>query len=296
MRYLPIIFLSTALPATIPASVPSITAGYCKLLERALSGPQAQTQQNNVGLDLVKRIALGSDGSVVADLESQLGLKPGQLKGLSLKTPEARACAFRVIGETGQPEAERFLQGLKQADFESDKTQQIWPTAQIALKDARLRQITDPQSQIDYLENTLTAMTDGRGAVADWVVNQLCDRGALTSLAIIQKSIRSRLNGQRDEDEVRFCETRIQVIRRNPDRVKALGSVLTVDRGEEDRLKLWAIYQLDSLRSPLADAELDRFASEIAKVPPQSPARQRLAASEAALRDVMNGRTARHTR
>jgi hypothetical protein len=189
-----------------------------------------------------------------------------------------------------------FLASLKQADIGTDSGQQIWPAAQIALREARLRRITDAQSRNDFLEAILTEPHDAvsNSAIGHWAVDQLCDRGALTSLSAIQKAIRNRMNGQRDEDEIAFCETRIQVIRRNPDRIKALGSVLVLDNSAGDtRLELWAILQLDAMHSPRADAELDRFASEITKVSEQSAKRQRLSLPEGVIRDIQNGRRAR---
>ena len=112
-------------------------------------------------------------------------------------------------------------------------------------------------------------------------------------MAIIQKSIRSRRNGQRDEDEIQFCETRIQVLRRNPDRVKALAAILSTGGTETTRLQLWAIHQLDAMRSPEADAEMDRFAAEIGKLPEQSPARQRLSLPMGAIQEIQNHRRGR---
>lgn len=69
----------------------------------------------------------------------------------------------------------------------------------------------------------------------------------------------------------------MQVISRNPDRTKALGSVLSVEGGtEDDSLLTWAINQLFEMQSPKADAELKRFASEIEKLPNGSTQKQRL--------------------
>jgi hypothetical protein len=130
-------------------------------------------------------------------------------------------------------------------------------------------------------------------AVAIWAFNQLCDRGALASLPLIQRSVRASWSGQYGEDELTFCETRIQVLRRSPDRVKALGSVLNVDGAEGTRLQLWAIYQLDSMHFPQADAELDRFAGEIGRLPERSMERQSLSLAEGIVRNIRNDRRAR---
>ena len=58
----------------------------------------------------------------------------------------------------------------------------------------------------------------------------------------------------------------MQVVSRDPDRVKALGSVLTPDNPGSNRLIRWAVAKLESMHSPSADAELDRFADQLARL------------------------------
>ena len=77
----------------------------------------------------------------------------------------------------------------------------------------------------------------------------------------------------------------MQVVSRYPDRVKALGSVLSVENGpDKDRLVWWAIYQLTELRNPAADSELKRFETEIRGLPNSAPQKQRLRFFEQAIR------------
>ena len=78
----------------------------------------------------------------------------------------------------------------------------------------------------------------------------------------------------------------MQVVSRDPDRVKALGSVLTLDNPGSDRLIRWAVAQLDSMHTPRADAELDRFAIELGKLREGSPEYQRFGLVRAELYDV----------
>ena len=56
------------------------------------------------------------------------------------------------------------------------------------------------------------------------------------------------------------------MVSRDPDRVKALGSVLTLDDPGSGRLIRWAVAKLESMHSPSADAELDRFADQLGKL------------------------------
>jgi hypothetical protein len=170
-----------------------------------------------------------------------------------------------------------FLESLKASDLAADTTGMVWPAAQIALRDARLRQIPDAGLQVRFLEDSLTGMRDGRGPLADWAVNELCDRGSVGSTPVVIQSIRSRGNGLRDEEELEFCVARIRVVAGNPDPVKALAPILDVQsdsgdaqRGLSDprrRLAGWAIDKLNSMQSASADAELDRFARQIEALP-----------------------------
>jgi hypothetical protein len=155
---------------------------------------------------------------------------------------------------------------------------------QIALRDAQLRRISNPLQQIEFLEKP----TEEKSAVQAWAVEQLCDRGSLPSLPVIQKSIRSRDSSQRGEDDILFCEARIQVIRSNSDRVKALGTILQTGQGRpSERLMFWAINQLILQHSPDADLVLDGYASQISKLPSGVPENKGLYAA----RDVIQGRS-----
>ncbi len=107
------------------------------------------------------------------------------------------------------------------------------------------------------------------------MIGQLCDCGVATALPEIQRLMRRGEESERTEEDIRFCEARMRRVQTDPDRAKALGSVLRVDgTTENSRLISWAINQLDSIRTPEADAELDKFAAQLAKLPPEHPLRQ----------------------
>jgi hypothetical protein len=74
-------------------------------------------------------------------------------------------------------------------------------------------------------------------------------------------------SGKYGEEQLLFCEARIRVVNRYPDRAKALGAVLSLDAStQEERLLRWAIDQLKLMHSPAADAELKRFQTELAEL------------------------------
>jgi hypothetical protein len=272
MKYKALFLLSFGASVLCHATTALPYAGECSVLDQIAATVVARPDTDAVALTLMEKVALGRSADITPESEVQVGVVAGQLRQKGFDSSAARMCAFHDLGRVGLPEAEEFLAKLRPADMGADATGQVWPAAQEALANARLARVTDPQLRIEFLERIVT----DRAPAAYWAVEQLCNGGDLASRAIIQESIRSRLNGQRDEDEIRFCETRMHVVSRYPDRVKALGSVLSVDNPEdEDRLVRWAIYQLAEMHSPDATAELERFAKEVGKLPNSSPQRVR---------------------
>jgi hypothetical protein len=219
-------------------------------------------------LDVLKRTALGQAKDITPEEETALGLTAGQLRKEALVSYRVRVCAFQAIGRAGSPEALDFLMKVRSADIGPDSTGQIWPAAQVAAKSAQLNAISDPVAKVQFLEDLLSVPRGGWGAVGHWAVEELCNSGSRLSIGIIHEAIRSRSNGQRDEDEIRFCEARINIVTRYPDRAKAIGSVLTTVAPVDDRLLWWAIRQLVGMHDSQADAELDRFSREVEKLGP----------------------------
>jgi hypothetical protein len=241
-------------------------------LDRILALTGSHSQTSATALELLQLVALGRTSAIRAGTETQVGLARGELQHPRFAQPSVRVRAIRNIGECDLPEALEFLKNLKRADLGEDTTQMIWPNARLALRSALLRRIADSQAKIEFLVNTLTEQGDGRGLVAYWAANLLCDQGTSTALPLIRRSFTNSWSGQRGEDAIKFCETRMQVVSRDPDRVKALASVLTIDGAAvSDELLQWTVYQLDSMHSPSADAELDHFANELGKLREGSP-------------------------
>lgn len=256
------------------ASVPLNTSQFLVLDRLArLIGPPSQTAR--AALELLELVAKGRTDEIPAGSETLVGLAPAQLHQPAYAQASVRAYALRKIGEANTHEALDFLQNLKQADLAPDSGLQVWPAAQVALRNALLNKIVDPHSKIEFLEATLTEPHDAisNSAIGHWAVEQLCDRGSMGSIPAIQRSLRYMWTGARGEEEIAYCEARIQILSSNPDRAKALGSILRMDNAEvSDRLTRWAIFQLDSMNSPTADAELDRFSNEMGKLREGSPA------------------------
>jgi hypothetical protein len=249
----------------------------------ALTGTPSQT--GATALELLELVALGRTSAIRAGSETQIGLFPGEFQYATYAEPSVRVYALQKIGECRLPEALEFLQNLKRSDLGEDTTQMIWPNSRVALTNALLNRIENREARTEFLVNTLKE--GRRGLVVHWASQQLCDQGTSTALPLIGRAIRNNWPGPHGEEELAFCESRIKVIARDPDRVKALGSVLAVDNEVmSDRLIRWAVAQLDSMHTPRADAELDRFAIELGKLREGSPEYQRFGLVRAELYDV----------
>ena len=259
------------------ATTPASFFGERLLLDRVASAAERSQATSAKALEVLEQVALGRTRDISAQTQTELGMIKDELQKNEFNDPFVRAYAFHKLAETGLTEAVDFLTNLRREDIGPDNSQQIWPAAQVALQTALLKRTRDPQHQIEFLQRTLTSqLPDGRGAVAWWAVNELCDRGDLPSTAMIQEVIKAKWSDRYGDDQLRFCEARMHVISRDPDRVKALGSVLTVTNTEDDdQLIAWAISQLRTMGSPKAKDELRRFTSEITALPRGSLQQQR---------------------
>jgi hypothetical protein len=273
MKWNIVLCLSFVMGRSCLATTQAPYASQCRLLDQVLSTIGSPSQTSSIALELLEQVALGRTSAISSGAEAQVGVPTGEFQKQEYNAPEVHACAFRAIGETDLQEAVNFLKNLKRADIGADTTEQIWPAVQDALANALLSQIADPRLKLEFLERTVR----DREPAAHWAREQLCNSGALSSMPVVEKSIRQSWSGQYGEDEVRFCEARMQVVSRHPDRSKALGSVLSVENFiDDDRLIRWAMYELMSLRTPNANAELKRFATEIGRLPNGSAHQQRL--------------------
>jgi hypothetical protein len=243
------------------------------LVDRAFAATKS-AELGLLALGVLERVAEGRPVEIDPLAAGKIGLKPSEVQDSYLKSPSARAYAMRTIGEVDLPEALNYLSRLKREDFSSDDSGHLWPAAFIGLHTARLNRISDSQGKIEFLENGL----EGGGFIARWAANELCDRGSQKSLPFIRASIKKRDSSQRGENEIRFCEVRTRVLTHDPDRLKALVSVLSVndDQSGSRDLELWAVGQLVALHLLEADQALERYRGEIDKLPAKSSAKERL--------------------
>lgn len=245
------------------------------LVDQVVAAAKADPSKGPVALEILQRVAEGRMAAGSPDLELRVGLAAGQLRGPEFKVEEVRSDALRKIGDLDLPGALAYLQNLGKDDFEWDTTGQMWSAAQIALRQAQLIRIPDQQGKIAFLEDTTTEKTS---AAAWWAADQLCDLGVHQSLPFVRQYLEAHLSLSRDiEEPYQFCQERMDIVSRDPDRVKALASVLSVNSGVTDSEILeWAINELRSMKSPRAEAEVQRYADEIEALPDGSDLKKTL--------------------
>jgi len=243
------------------ATEPLPFAGELALLDRVSDEARPGSRTGGAALKILELVALGRMDAAAPGLEEQVGLPAGQLRGKSFGDSEVRAHALLRIGNIDLPDAIEFLETARKEDFEPDPSGRVWPVVSVALYQAQLNRIQGESPKISFLEDALSEWN----AAAGWAADELCDRGSSSSLPLIRASIHRRLSTPQDaNDEIGFCERRISALSRSPDRITALGSLLSTKEGSTDRrLLTWAIDQLFSMNSDRADAELRRYAAEI---------------------------------
>jgi hypothetical protein len=141
---------------------------------------------------------------------------------------------------------------------------QFYGAAKVALQKALLKAEPDQARQIALLERQLTTPIVPQAHA--WAMEELCDRGITADLGTIAQRTRHLYSGPRGEETVAFCKERMEIVNRDPDRSKALGSVLRVDAlTDQKKILNWAVYQLFMLETSEADEILDRYATEVSR-------------------------------
>ena len=241
----------------------------CRLMDQIGDTAKKEASTRSAALEILQRIGEGHMDTAKPGLEEQVGFKRGQLHAPEFYNYVVRMCAFKAIGRLDLPEALEYLQNLKPDALAPDTTQQVWPEAQAALRQALMNRVPDEAGKVRLLEDTIR---EGNPATP-WAVQQLCDRGSATSLPLVEDYYRRSYSRRADFDDLYGrCKKQVDVLSRNRDPVEALGSALNLANGFGDpNLLGWTINKLASLNSPRAYAELERYMKEIDSLPDDSP-------------------------
>lgn len=209
-------------------------------------------------IQTMEDIAEGKPLDIILAAAERAGLKAYFGERLMLVAESVRAYAAEALGRTGLPDAIRYLNDATPETFGNDRSQSIYPTAKIALQKALLRGESDVGRQTALLEGQLSERY-----TAMWAAEELCDRGSSSSITRIQQTIERHYSGERVDGMVSSCRERMSVVNRNPDRAKALGTVLRVD-AKRDQIEImrWSVHQLLAMHSKEAREILERYATE----------------------------------
>jgi hypothetical protein len=238
-------------------------------LERALIDRISDAARSGQSIELATRllqdIALRRETLEGAEL-ARLGIQ-AELSSLSLGEAFVRSYALEKLGEMATSGSETFLSQLAPGDLGEDSSGQVRSAARIAYWICRLRRESDPAKQLSILEDVLFEKRDPvtDSSVESWAVNELCNRGVRSSLPKIINSIKKRDPYKSGDDEVRFCEMRVNAIADHATRLEAFNSVLQGpdDPFEDLRLKRWAIDGLIGLNSTSARDVITRYLQQL---------------------------------
>ncbi len=240
----------------------------------ATSGTSSST-----GLQALEAIAEGRPEAVSPTVAAAAGLKLSPEEMDFFRDDEVRAHAIYKIAEIESPEAFSYLEALKPKARGATASGLADAAIGLAYRQAVYLREKDPQRRIELLESALgeKSIPAANSAIHAWAEAQLCNAGQMTSLPVIQKSMLYWNPGEHGQAEFQYCEARMRIVWRDPDRVKALSSVLTMSSSQEDRRLIeWAVAQLDKIDSPATDLILDQYAAAIDRLPERSPVHDNL--------------------
>lgn len=234
-------------------------------IEKAAELAKSPNSQH-AALFALERLAEGKPESVPGDIAAQIGLSPTSIGWTTYRQLPIRTYAIQKLAETGTEDALVYLSSLNEDEFapNAGERTQLELAVEVGQRTIQLLRAPDQAGKVQLLEK---AAVEPGFAGQTWAVDQLCEMGSVISFPVIQQSIRARYYGDevRGDGELQFCQQRMAVIESNPDRVKALSSVLSSNLDiQNTRLVSWAVSQLLKIGSPDAVDALQSFSTRVA--------------------------------
>ena len=177
-----------------------------------------------------------------------------------LRNPSVRAYAIRQIGASATDAALTFLEKIGPKSLGEDESGEIYPAVKIARYIALIARARDEQAKTELLESALKV-------VPAWAIDVICDRGTITSLPAVERAIEQLYVPSQGDGMIQSCQARMQLIRSDPNRIVALGSVLNVHPIPAMPFVMWAVSQLLADHSAAAGEQVRRIAATIAGLP-----------------------------
>jgi hypothetical protein len=243
---------------------------------QVLDASAKDSSRSEAALQFLGSIALNEPSETAATAYAQLARGVLTFDHPLYQNLTVRAEAFYAIGRLATPAAIALLEAATLATFSAEERDELGPSIQIALRNARRLQLPSLPEQWRYLSSLLREEVEGPfyGYTSGWATEQLCNLGALEYLPEVSVTYR-RISRETAEADTQFCQERMWVVASHSDRPTALASALTVENAvNKPRLVNWAIRQLKEDRQPGSAARVDAYLKELIALPRSSPMRQ----------------------
>jgi len=235
------------------------SATLTKALDQACRAA-IEDKSRSEALETIEAVIEGRPIEAINAAAQRAGLK-GYFPQKTMWSDGYRRYALEVLGRTGLQEALDYLSALTPQTIGRDDALSLLPQAKIELKKALLRRQVGSSQQIAFLRAELASPLSRH--TAHWAVNELCDRGDVDSIGAIRQFLEDKYR-QQSGDPIASCKSRMDIVNSHPDRARALGSALRLDTPSPGNSLIgWAVEQLIAMESPAADAELERYATEV---------------------------------
>jgi hypothetical protein len=195
-------------------------------------------------LKVLEAIAEGRAGALSVEVTGPFGSDASELASSWFKVPEVRAYAIRKIGLIGSDEAMGFLKSLAHDDISGGGSDVVYGAAQVEYRRALLRREPSYSAEVSFLEPLVNSRSDPWVSyqISAWAVEEICNRGSVASMPLIQDAIKGR-NPSDPVPDIRFCVERMQIVNSDPDLVRALEPALGRLTGipADTRIVNWAL-------------------------------------------------------
>jgi hypothetical protein len=268
------IFIAAA--ATCHAYEPGEFAAEYHALDRVAGAALRSPAELPRVVAVLASVLLGKPSDTIGDFRQLTGLGTDGMARLHLAEAESRCYAAEKLGETGSQPASEILSKFRLEDAPSDRRYYLLGCVTVGLKEIGERAAGDnAEDKIRFARGVLNEHSykgDVEDSVYRWAINRLCDLGSSSDFPLIESSMNAIHNDWWGKSELEFCRDRIAVLARDPDRTKALGTVLLpAGHVEDSRIHGWAIYQLLAMHSADGDRALARYFAEVDKLDRDNP-------------------------
>jgi hypothetical protein len=263
-----------------------------RLLDRIAGTALQQPSKAEEAVAILKAILDAKADSVRAKFVEMSGFDAATSAQLALAPDEARCRAAEKLGELGAAHLDSAREALASFSLQSNRREQdpaVYWCAEAALVAFQVGLAPTRAEKIRVLEDALDPPSQKIHNYVDvWARGRLCDLGAAGDLPrIIQEILDSRQDGIAQQ-EIDSCRTKSEILARDPDRLKALTTVIfpnglsgTLPPGlkpgytdaefRTDQLRGWALYQIVDMHTAEADHILTLYFAAVERLERDHP-------------------------